>query len=57
MRVVRCTVTSDRKQHLLIVLLLANAKYADIVEHVHRVRIYNWIQLYLMKFLCEGLLR
>jgi hypothetical protein len=57
MRIVRCTATSDRKQHLLIVLLLANTKNPDIVEHVHRVHTYNWIQLYLTKFLCEGLLR
>jgi hypothetical protein len=57
MKVVFWTETSDHKQHLPIVLLLANAKYPDIVEHVHRVRTYNRIQLYLMKFLCEGLLR
>lgn len=57
MKLVRCTGKSDRKQHLLIVHLLANAKYPDIVQHVHHVRTYNWVQLYLMKFLCEGLLR
>jgi len=57
MGIVRCTKTSDRKQHLIFVSLLANAKYPDIVEHVHRVRTYKWIQLYLKKFLCEGLLR